>query len=208
MTKNLTVLDHPLLNIKLGLLRDKNTSTADYRRIMKEIALVVAYPLTQNLRTKKKTIETPLETFDAVTYEIDPCIVSILRAGNGFLDGLCEVIPTAKIGFVGMERDHDTAEASTYYCKLPNRLSERQVFVVDPMLATGGSAIDAITKIKQEGARDITFLALVSAPEGVEALTKAHTDVKIITIALDRQLNEQKYICPGLGDAGDRYYGT
>lgn len=210
MHKNLTVINHPLINVKLGILRNKETPTWNYRLTMQDVARLMAYPLFLNLKTEMHNIETPLHEEMRVPYYAGyaPCLVSILRAGNGFLDGLIDMIPRASVGFVGMERDHETAEPIAYYCKLPSDMSQRQVYVVDPMLATGGSAIDSITKLKEEGAKDITFMCLVAAPEGVEALNKAHPDVNIITAALDRELNGNKYICPGLGDAGDRYYGT
>lgn len=154
-------------------------------------------------------MQTPLEPMRARSLvQYDPCIVSILRAGNGFLDGLIDVIPTAKIGFIGMERDAITHEARLYYTKLPPNMAERSVFVVDPMLASGGSAVDAVSQIKKSGAQNITFLCLVAAPEGVAVLQAAHPDMTIVTAALDRELNENKYILPGLGDAGDRYFGT
>lgn len=203
------IVDHPLIAHKLTLLRDKATPTSMYRQITREIARLIAFPLFQDLVVEARPVTTPLETMNAPQLAgLDPCIISILRAGNGFLDGLIDVVPTAKIGFVGMERDAVTHVAREYYCKLPKNIGERPIFVVDPMLATGGSAVDSIALIKKQGGKNISFLGLVAAPEGIEALQKAHPEVRIVVAAVDRQLNATKYILPGLGDAGDRYYGT
>ncbi len=204
-----TVVDHPLVQHKLSVLRDKNTPTSLYRRVTQEIAALLAYQFFDTLPLVTKTIETPMESMETKTLgDYDPALVSILRAGNGFLDGLAHLLPQAKIGFVGIKRHPETHLPEDYYCNLPSHLDKRAVFVVDPMLATGGSAIDAINKLKQQGANNIRFLCLIAAPEGVAALQKAHPDVDIIAGALDRQLDGNKYILPGLGDAGDRYYGT
>lgn len=205
----LTVIDHALIRHKLAILRNTNTSTKEYRRTTNELALLLAYPLFDKLALQKKFIETPMERTEVATLGLyAPCLVSILRAGNGLLEPLCQVFPEAVVGFVGIARHPETHLPEEYYCNLPADLGKREVFVVDPMLATGGSAIDAIGQIKKAGAKKIRFLCIIAAPEGVKALQKAHPDVDIITAALDRELNINKYILPGLGDAGDRYYGT
>ena len=205
----LHVLNHPLITHKLSLMRDAKTTTKDFRENLDEIAGLMAYEVTRDLPTKDVEVETPIETaMCPVIAGKKPAIVPILRAGLGLVDGLLKLMPVAKIGHIGLYRDEETFEPKEYYCKLPAAINERKVFVVDPMLATGGSAIAAIDFIKQYGGRDIIFLCVIAAPEGLEKLAAAHPDVKIFVGNLDRGLNEKKYIVPGLGDAGDRIFGT
>ncbi|MDA1097808.1 MAG: uracil phosphoribosyltransferase [Proteobacteria bacterium] len=206
---NVTVADHPLIQHKLTLLRRVETSTAAFRQLLREIALLLAFEATRDLALKQVRIETPLEAMEAPVLDGKKlCLVSILRAGNGLLEGMLDLIPAARVGHIGMYRDHDTLEAVEYYLKLPHSIGERQVIVVDPMLATGNSAAAAVSRLKEAGARRIKFVALVAAPEGIEAFATAHPDVPILTAAIDRQLSDIGYILPGLGDAGDRLYGT
>ena len=206
---NVTVADHPLIQHKLTLLRRKETSTAEFRQLLREISLLLAFEATRDLALKQIQIETPLEVMDAPALDGKKlCLVSILRAGNGLLEGMLDLIPAARVGHIGMYRDHDTLEAVEYYLKLPHSIGERQVIVVDPMLATGNSAAAAVTRLKEAGAKRIKFVALVAAPEGIQAFSTAHPDVAILTAAIDRQLSDIGYILPGLGDAGDRLYGT
>lgn len=209
MSDNLTVVDHPLIQHKLTILRDRNTSTAQFRQVLREVAFVLGCEVTKGLKLGEIEIETPLEKMSAPYLEGKKlCFVSILRAGNGLLDGLLDLIPSARVGHVGIYRDHETLDAISYYFKTPDKLGERLVIMVDPMLATGNTAIYAAHKLKQAGAKEIKFLCLVAAPEGVEKFSRAHPDIPIIAAALDRQLNDVGYIMPGLGDAGDRIYGT
>ncbi|WP_428409567.1 uracil phosphoribosyltransferase [Hyphococcus sp.] len=209
MHDNLTIVDHPLIQHKLTILRDKNTSTAQFRQVIREVAVILGCEVTKDLKLGHIDIETPLEKLHAPYLEGKKlCFVSILRAGNGLLDGLLDLIPSARVGHVGIYRDHETLEAHRYYFKTPDKLGERLVILVDPMLATGNTAIDATNELKKAGAKKMKFLCLVAAPEGVEKFSKAHPDVPIITAALDRELNDVGYIMPGLGDAGDRIYGT
>lgn len=209
MTANLTIVDHPLIQHKLTLLRDKDTPTAQFRQVLREVAFVLGCEVTKDLKLGEIDIETPIEKMRAPYLEGKKlCFVSILRAGNGLLDGLLDLIPSARVGHVGIYRDHETLEARRYYFKTPERLGERLVILVDPMLATGNTAIDAANELKKAGAKEMKFLCLVAAPEGVEKFSKAHPDIPIVAAALDRQLNEKGYIMPGLGDAGDRIYGT
>ncbi len=206
---NVTVADHPLIQHKLTLLRRKETSTAEFRQLLREVALLLAFEATRDLALKQVEIETPLEVMDAPALDGKKlCLVSILRAGGGLLEGMLDLIPAARVGHIGMYRDHDTLEAVEYYLKLPHSIGERQVIVVDPMLATGNSAVAAVTRLKEAGAKRISFVALVAAPEGIEAFATTHPDVPILTAAIDRELSEIGYILPGLGDAGDRLYGT
>ncbi len=206
---NVTVADHPLIQHKLTLLRRAETSTVEFRQLLREIALLLAFEATRDLPLMQVQIETPLEAMDAPALAGKKlCLVSILRAGNGLLDGMLDLIPAARVGHIGMYRDHDTLEAVEYYLKLPHSIGERQVIVVDPMLATGNSAAAAVTRLKEAGARRIKFVALVAAPEGIQAFAAAHPDVPVLTAAIDRQLSDIGYILPGLGDAGDRLYGT
>lgn len=209
MTQTLSVIDHPLIKHKVTLLRSKETSTGEFRRILREVSLLLAYDATRDLELSETEIETPLERGRFPILEGKKlCFVSILRAGNGLLDGMLDLVPSARVGFIGLYRDHETLEAVEYYFKVPELLPERLVIVVDPMLATGHSAIAAITRLKKAGAKRIKFVCLVAAPEGAKAMADAHPDVPILAAALDRQLNEKGYILPGLGDAGDRIYGT
>jgi len=206
---NVTVADHPLIQHKLTLLRRKETSTAEFRQLLREIALLLAFEATRDLALKHVEIETPLEVMQAPALDGKKlCLVSILRAGNGLLEGMLDLIPSARVGHIGMYRDHDTLEAVEYYLKLPYSIGERQVIVVDPMLATGNSSAAAVTRLKEAGAKQIRFVALVAAPEGVKAFAAAHPEIPILTAAIDRQLSDIGYILPGLGDAGDRLYGT
>ncbi len=209
MSEYLTVVEHPLVQHKLTLMRDKATATADFRRLLKEITLLLAYEVTRELPTTSKPIDTPLEEMDApVLAGKKLALVSILRAGNGMLDGVLELVPSARVGFVGLYRDAKTLEPVQYYFKVPEPLGDRPVIAVDPMLATGNSSVAAIELLKEAGATDIKFLCLLAAPEGIERMKTAHPDVHIVTAAVDRQLNEKGYIMPGLGDAGDRMFGT
>ena len=206
---NFKVADHPLIQHKLTLLRRKETSTAEFRQLLGEIALLLAFEATRDLPLTKVDIETPLETMSAPVLDGKKlCLVSILRAGNGLLEGMLDLIPSARVGHIGMYRDHDTLEPVEYYLKLPHSIGERQVIVVDPMLATGNSAAAAVARLKEAGAKHIRFVALVAAPEGIEAFAAAHPEIPILTAAIDRQLSDIGYILPGLGDAGDRLYGT
>ena len=207
--ENVTICDHPLLKHKITMLRNKETGTNEFRKIVEEISMLIGYEALRELETKDVEVETPIETaMCPVIAGKKPAIVPILRAGLGLVDGLLKLMPVAKIGHIGLYRDEETFEPKEYYCKLPAAINERKVFVVDPMLATGGSAVAAIDFIKQYGGRDIIFLCVIAAPEGLEKLAAAHPDVKIFVGNLDRGLNEKKYIVPGLGDAGDRIFGT
>jgi len=206
---HLTIVDHPLVQHKLTIARDKATSTSGFRRLLREISLLLGYEVLRDLPMATRVIETPLEEMEAPTLAGKKLVlVSILRAGNGLLDGMLELVPSARVGFVGLYRDHETLEAVQYYLKVPADLSERPVIAVDPMLATGNSSIAAIHRLKEAGARDIRFACLLAAPEGVARMKEAHPDVRIFTAAVDRRLNESAYILPGLGDAGDRMFGT
>ncbi len=209
MLQHLTVVDHPLVQHKLTLMRDKNTATAVFRQLLREISTLLAYEVTRELDMTTQRIETPLTEMDApVLGGRKLALVSILRAGNGLLDGMLDLIPSARVGFVGLYRDEETLTPVQYYCKLPGEIDSRLVITVDPMLATGNSSVAAIDLIKEAGATDIRFLCLLAAPEGVARMKEAHPDVPIVTAAVDEKLNELGYIVPGLGDAGDRMYGT
>lgn len=203
------VMNHPLIQHKLTILRDKNTGTKDFREAVNEIARLMAFEVSRDMPLQDVEIETPL--VKSIQKELagkKVAIIPILRAGLGMVDGMLDLIPAAKVGHVGMYRDHETLEPVEYFVKLPSDINERQLLVVDPMLATGGSAIAAIDSLKKRGASTIKFVCLVAAPEGVEALEQAHPDVEIYTAALDERLDENGYIIPGLGDAGDRLFGT
>ncbi len=209
MTAHLTVVDHPLVQHKLSIMREKQTSTAVFRQLLREISQLLAYEITRELPMTTKTIETPLQEMQAPVLDGRKlALVSILRAGNGLLDGMLELIPSARVGFVGLYRDEETLEPVQYYFKVPTELDERLVIAVDPMLATGNSSVAAIDLLKKAGATNIRFLCLLASPEGVARMKEAHPDVPIVTAALDRNLNEKGYIVPGLGDAGDRMFGT
>ena len=206
---NLTVMDHPLIRHKLHVLRDKRTTVKDFRELVAEIAMLMAYEVTKELPTEPIELETPLErmTGEKVSGK-KLTLVPILRAGLGMVDSILRLIPSARVGHVGLYRDHVTLKPVPYYFKAPAGPESRDFFILDPMLATGGSAVDACTTLKNAGARSLCFLCIVAAPEGVEAMLAAHPDVPIYTAALDRELNEHGYILPGLGDAGDRIFGT
>ena len=207
--KGVTVVDHPLVQHKLTIMRNKETSTAGFRRLLREISLLLGYEVTRNLELTTTKIETPLEEMDAPILEGKKLVfASVLRAGNGLLEGLLDLVPAARVAHIGLYRDHDTLEAVEYFFKAPSDLADRLIIVVDPMLATANSAIAAIDKLKGRGATNIRFLCLLAAPEGIERFTRAHPDVPVYTAAIDRHLNEKGYIVPGLGDAGDRMYGT
>ena len=206
---NVTVVNHPLIQHKLTLMRRVDTSTADFRRLLREISVLLSYEITRDLPITTQRIQTPLMAMDAPVLEGKKlCFVSILRAGNGLLDGMLDLLPSARVGHVGLYRDPETLVAVEYYYKVPQDLGDRLAIIVDPMLATGNSAIAAVTRLKQGGAQQMKFLCLLAAPEGVEAFNAAHPDVPIYTAALDERLNDHGYILPGLGDAGDRLYGT
>ncbi|MFN4057956.1 MAG: uracil phosphoribosyltransferase [Roseinatronobacter sp.] len=206
---NLTLVDHPLVQHKLSLMRDARTPSPDFRRLLREISLLLTYEATRGLPLRKVTITTPLTEMQAPMLDgPDPVVVSILRAGNGLLDGVLDVVPTAKVGFVGLYRDEKTLKPVQYYCKLPPEMTGRLAIVVDPMLATGNSSAAAIDLIKAAGASEICLICLLAAPEGVATMAAAHPDVRIVTASLDSHLNERGYIVPGLGDAGDRIFGT
>ena len=209
MLENLTVVTHPLVQHKLTLMREKDTSTASFRQLLREISLLLAYEVTRELPMTTTRIETPLQPMDAPAIEGRKlALVSILRAGNGLLDGILELIPAARVGFIGLYRDPETLQPVQYYCKLPDHLEDRVCIVVDPMLATGNSSAAAVTLLKQSGAKNIRFLCLLAAPEGIKHMQEVHPDVKIVTAAVDSHLNDHGYIVPGLGDAGDRMFGT
>ncbi len=209
MSDHLTIVDHPLVQHKLTLMRDKTRSTAEFRQLLREISQLLAYEVTRSLALGTKTIETPMQTMKAPVLEGKKlALISILRAGNGLLDGVLELIPSARVGFVGLYRDEETLQPVQYYFKVPESLEDRLVIAVDPMLATGNSSVAAIDLLKQAGAKNIRFLCLLAAPEGVKRMAEAHPDVPIVTASLDSHLNEQGYIVPGLGDAGDRMFGT
>ena len=207
--QHLTIVDHPLVQHKLTMMREKTTSTAVFGQLLREISMLLAYEVTRGLPTTTRTIETPLTKMEApVLAGPKLALVSILRAGNGLLDGMRDLIPSARVGFIGLYRDEDTLKPVEYYCKLPGALEERLIIAVDPMLATGNSSAAAVDRIKQAGGRNIRFLCLLAAPEGVNTMKERHPDVPIVTAALDDCLNEKGYIVPGLGDAGDRMFGT
>jgi uracil phosphoribosyltransferase len=206
---NLTIVEHPLVQHKLTLMRDRETSTAGFRRLLREISLLLAYEVTRDLPLTMRSIETPLTDMQSPALEGKKlALVSILRAGNGLLDGVLELIPSARVGYIGLYRDEATLQPVQYYSKLPAELAERVTIVLDPMLATGNSSAAAVTLLKEAGATDIRFLCLLAAPDGVARMAAAHPDVRIVTAALDKRLNDKGYIVPGLGDAGDRMFGT
>lgn len=206
---NLTVVAHPLIQHKLTLMRERDTPTAVFRQLLREISQLLAYEVTRDLAMTTRRIETPVAPMDAPVLDGRKlALVSILRAGNGLLDGILELVPSARVGFVGLYRDEATLKPVQYYCKLPDHLEDRLVIAVDPMLATGNSSAAAVDLLKRAGATDIRFLCLLAAPEGVARMREAHPDVPIVTAALDERLNDLGYIVPGLGDAGDRMFGT
>ncbi len=209
MSSKVFIFDHPLIQHKLGLIRDKNTGSKDFRELVEEVSLLMAYEVFRDLPLEDKEIETPICKTNAQTI----CgkklgIIPILRAGLGMVEGMLKLIPAARVGHVGLYRDPETLQPVEYYCKLPSDVEERELIIVDPMLATGGSASAAITFLKEKGAKNIKLVCLISAPEGIDKVNKDHPEVPIFTAAVDEKLNEHAYIIPGLGDAGDRLFGT
>ena len=207
--ENVTILDHPLLTHKISLLREKSTGTNEFRQLVEEIAMLMGFEALHDLPTKYVEIDTPIERASVkMLAGRKLAIVPILRAGLGMVSGLTALVPSAKIGHIGMYRDETTHQPVEYFCKLPNPIEERQIVVCDPMLATGGSAVDAISQIKRHGGKKIKFICIIAAPEGIKKLVAAHPDIQIYVGNVDRCLNDNAYICPGLGDAGDRIFGT
>lgn len=206
---NVTITNHPLIQHKLAIMRNKNTSSAQFRSLVSEIAMLLCYEATRDLALEPVTIETPVATgeFNVISGK-KLAFVPILRAGLGMVDGVLQLVPSARIGHIGLYRDPETLKPVEYYCKLPHDIEEREVIVLDPMLATGGSAIDAIAQIKKRNPKSIKFIGIIAAPEGLKALQQAHPDVDIYCAAMDEKLNDHGYIIPGLGDAGDRIFGT
>ena len=202
------VMDHPLISHKLSIIRDKNTTSKEFRELLSEIASLMTFDMCRDLATKDVKVETPICVADCKQLDKDVIIVPILRAGLGMVEGILNLIPTAKVGHIGMYRDEETCEPCEYYAKFPTNLPDATVIVLDPMLATGGSCAAAITMIKKRGAKDIRYIGLVGAPEGVKRLQEEHPDIDIYLAALDEKLNEKSYIVPGLGDCGDRLFGT
>mgnify|MGYP000519493436 FL=1 len=206
---NYTIMGHPLIQHKISMIRDKNTGTNEFRKLVEEIAMLMAYEALRDLPTENVEVETPIETCMApMIAGKKMAVVPILRAGLGMVNGILALVPTAKVGHIGLYRDPVTHEPHEYYCKLPDPIDQRTIVVVDPMLATGGSAVDAINFVKEHGGKNIKFMCIIAAPEGLKRLTEAHPDVQVYVGQLDRCLNEDAYICPGLGDAGDRIFGT
>jgi uracil phosphoribosyltransferase len=209
MMPNVTVVDHPLIQHKLTIMRNKETSTAGFRRLLREIAHLLCYEVTRDLELETVPIETPMGHMDAPAIKGKKLVfASILRAGNGLLDGMLDLVPAARVAHIGIYRDHETLQPIEYYFKAPAELDNRLIIVVDPMLATANSSIAAIDRLKERGANNLRFLCLLAAPEGIAKFTAAHPDVPVFTAAIDSHLNEVGYIVPGLGDAGDRMYGT
>lgn len=209
MKENIYINDHPLIQHKISILRDKNTSTNEFRRLVEEIAMLMGFESLRDLPLCDVEVETPIETcMTPMLAGKKLVIVPVLRAGLGMVSGLTALVPSARIGHIGLYRDETTHEPHEYYCKLPDPISDRTIVVLDPMLATGGSAVAAVNFIKQHGVRNIKFMSIIAAPEGVKRLSEAHPDIQIYIGHLDRELNEDAYICPGLGDAGDRIFGT
>lgn len=203
------VIDHPLVQHKLTIMRKNDTSTADFRRLLREISTLLCYEVTRDLELTYETIQTPMTEMKAPVLEGKKLVfASILRAGNGLLEGMLDLVPSARVSHIGVYRDHETLKPVEYYFKAPDDIAERLIIIVDPMLATGNSSIAAVDKLKERGARNIRFLCLLAAPEGIRNFQKTHPDVKIYTASIDSHLNELGYIVPGLGDAGDRMYGT
>lgn len=206
---NVTIMEHPLIQHKIGLIRRKDTGTKDFRQTISEIAMLICYEATRELKLDEVEIETPIcNTMVKELRGKKMAIVPILRAGLGMVDGMLNLIPAARVGHIGLYRDPETLKPVEYYCKLPADCAEREVFVVDPMLATGGSSVAAIRMLKEKGCRNIHFLCIIAAPEGIEAMKQEHPDVDVYVGALDERLNDHGYIVPGLGDAGDRIFGT
>ena len=206
---NVYYMNHPLIKHKITMLRDERTGTNEFRRLVEEIAMLMGYEALSDLKTRDVEIKTPIE--DTVQPVLDgkkPAVVPILRAGLGMVNGILALLPSAKVGHIGMCRDEKTHKPQTYYCKLPSFIEERLIIVTDPMLATGGSAVDAVNMLKEKGCKDIRFMCIIAAPEGLKRLEEAHPDIKIYVGRVDEKLNENAYIVPGLGDAGDRIFGT
>ena len=209
MRENVTVIDHPLVKHKISMLRDKNTGTNEFRKLVEEIAMLMGYEALRDLPTEEVEVETPIETCRTPMISGKKlAVVPILRAGLGMVNGILYLSPSAKVGHIGMYRDETTHQPVEYYCKLPQPIEDRLIIVTDPMLATGGSAVDAVNQIKSHGGTQIKFMSIIAAPEGLDRLAQAHPDIQIYVGQLDRCLNEDAYICPGLGDAGDRIFGT
>ena len=207
--QNVTIMEHPLIKHKISMLRDKNTGTNEFRTLVEEIAMLMGFEALRDLPTEDVEIETPIETTkQPMIAGKKLAVVPILRAGLGMVGGILNLVPTAKVGHIGLYRDPETHEPHEYYCTLPEPIDQRAILVVDPMLATGGSGADAVTMIKEHGGKNIKFMCIIAAPEGLEKLHEAHPDIQIYVGSLDRELNENAYICPGLGDAGDRIFGT
>lgn len=207
--ENVVIMDHPLLHHKISMLRDKNTGTNEFRTLVEEIAMLMGFEALRDLPVENVEIETPIETcLTPMIAGKKLAVVPILRAGLGMVSGILNLVPTAKVGHIGLYRDPETHEPHEYYCKLPEAIGQRTILTVDPMLATGGSAVDAVTMIKEHGGKNIKFMCIIAAPEGLEKLHRDHPDIQIYVGSLDRELNEHAYICPGLGDAGDRIFGT
>ena len=207
--ENVFIMDHPLIQHKISMLRNKNTGTNEFRKLIEEIAVLMGYEALRDLPLEDVEIETPIEKCKSPMIAGKKlAVVPVLRAGLGMVSGILALVPSAKVGHIGMYRDEETHEPQEYYCKLPDPIAERTIVVCDPMLATGGSAIDAINQIKKHGGKNIKFMCIIAAPEGLERLHREHPDIQIYVGSLDRQLNENAYICPGLGDAGDRIFGT
>ena len=207
--KNVYIMDHPLIKHKISMLRDKNTGTNEFRKLVEEIGILMGYEALRDLPTEEVEIETPIETCKTPMISGKKlAVIPVLRAGLGMVSGLQALVPTAKIGHIGLYRDEETHEPHEYYCKLPDPIDERLIVVTDPMLATGGSAVAAVDFIKQHGGKHIKFMSIIAAPQGIERLLKAHPDIQLYVGHVDRELNENAYICPGLGDAGDRIFGT
>lgn len=207
--EQVTIMNHPLIQHKISMLRDKHTGTNEFRTLVEEIAMLMGFEALRDLPTEDIEVETPIETcMTPVIAGKKMAVVPILRAGLGMVGGLLHLVPTAKVGHIGLYRDPETHEPHGYYCKLPEPIEQRTILVVDPMLATGGSGSDAVSMIKERGGRHIKFMCIIAAPEGLERLRRDHPDIQIYIGSLDRELNENAYICPGLGDAGDRIFGT
>ena len=207
--ESVKIMDHPLIQHKISMLRDKNTGTNEFRTLVEEIAILMGFEALRDLPTENVTVETPIETCEApMIAGKKMAVVPILRAGLGMVGGILQLVPSAKVGHIGLYRDPVTHEPHEYYCKLPEPIDQRTILVVDPMLATGGSASEAVTFIKQHGGKKIKFMCIIAAPEGLKRLRKDHPDIQIYIGHMDRELNGQAYICPGLGDAGDRIFGT
>ena len=207
--ENVTIFEHPLIQHKISILRDKRTGTNEFRQLVDEIAMLEGFVALSDLPVEDVEVETPIETcMTPMIAGRKLAVVPILRAGLGMVSGILALVPSAKVGHIGMYRDEETHEPQEYYCKLPDPIAERTIVVCDPMLATGGSAIDAINQIKKHGGKNIKFMCIIAAPEGLERLHREHPDIQIYVGSLDRQLNENAYICPGLGDEGDRIFGT